>query len=213
MPLIVPVTSNSDNRENEIVMKLVSIGNVLIDPDLLQAEFACDLQVCRGACCVEGELGAPLRPEEALQLEEAFGQLMRMLPEKNRRSLHRYGAVEVYQGMQYTRTVEARECVFALVRDGITLCAVEVACREGLIDFEKPLSCRLFPVRVRRKFGLDHLVYERHQMCRSARNHGKERRIRLVDYIGDALESAYGAEWLESLKDFVDSSPKSSCRK
>jgi len=194
-------------------MKLVSIGNVLIDPDVLEAEFACDLQVCRGACCVEGELGAPLKPEEALRLEKAFGELMRMLPEKNCRYLHHYGVVEVYQGIQYTRTIEGRECVFAYVRDGITLCAVEVAFRQGLIDFDKPVSCRLFPVRVRRKFGLDHLVYEQHPMCRPARNLGKERRIRLVDYISNALATAYGIEWLDSLKDFVDSSPKSSCRK
>lgn len=194
-------------------MKLVSIGNVLIDPDVLQAEFACDLQECRGACCVEGELGAPLKPEEARQLEDAPDILVRMLPEKNSRYLRRHGAVEVYQGVQYSRTIDGRECVFAFERDGMTLCAVEVAFREGLIDFDKPVSCKLFPVRVRRKFGLDHLVYEQHQMCRAARKQGGERGVRLVDYIGNALENLYGSQWLESLKTFVDSSPKSQCRK
>lgn len=190
-------------------MSLVSIGNVLIDREVLQAEFACDLQQCRGACCVEGELGAPLAPGEAAQLEAAPGELIRLLPERNARYLRRHGAVEVYRGTQYTRTIEGRECVYTFMRDGITLCAVEEAFCCGLTDFDKPVSCRLFPVRVRRKFGLDHLVYEQHQMCRSARKLGGERRTRLVDYITKALETAYGTVWVSSLKAFVDSSPKS----
>lgn len=189
-------------------MSLVSIGNVLIDRAVLQAEFSCDLQQCRGACCVEGELGAPLSPEEAHLLETAPDELIRMLPDRNIRYLRRYGAAEVCQGTQYTRTIEGRECVYAVIQNGITLCAVEIAFREGVLLFDKPLSCRLFPVRIRRKFGLDHLVYEQHHMCRSARKSGGERRTRLVDYIYRALEAAYGVEWAKSLKAFIDSSPK-----
>jgi hypothetical protein len=187
-------------------MSLVSIGNVLIDRDVLLAEFACDLGQCMGACCVEGELGAPLCRDEALQLGVVPEALVRMLPEKNVRYLRRHGAVEVYQGTQYTRTIDGRECVYAFSRDGMTLCAIEAAFREGIVGFDKPVSCRLFPVRVRRKFGLDHLVYEQHHMCRSARKLGRERRTRLVDYIEKALESAYGTRWVSSLKAFVDSS-------
>ncbi|MBN1279095.1 MAG: DUF3109 family protein [Chlorobium sp.] len=194
-------------------MKLVSIGNVLIEPEVLHAAFVCDLRECRGACCIEGELGAPLNPAEARQLEDAPDELVRMLPEKNIRYLRRYGAVEVYQGVQYTRTIGNRECVYAFEREGITFCAVEVAFREGAISFDKPISCRLFPVRVRRKFGLDYLVYEQHQMCRSARKLGRERRIKLLDYIADALETVYGTQWIDNLKAFADSSPKSSCQK
>ena len=188
-------------------MSLVSIGDVLVDKGVLKAFFSCNLLECRGKCCVEGELGAPLSDTEACQLLQLPEELLRMLPEKSVKYLRRHGAVEIYQGRQYSRTIDNRECVFACIRDGITFCAIEIAFREGIFGFDKPLSCRLFPIRVRKKFGLDYLVYEEHSMCRSARKAGGECQIQLIDYVHLALESLYGADWIMSLKAFVDSSP------
>jgi hypothetical protein len=187
-------------------MSLVSVGDVLVDKGVLKAYFSCDLHECRGKCCVEGELGAPLSDAEAEQLHSLPEELLRMLPEKSVKYLRRHGPVELYQGMQYTRTIDSRECVFTCVRDGITFCALEIAFREGALDFDKPLSCRLFPIRVRKKFGLDYLVYEQHSMCRFARKAGGECQVKLIDYVHLALESLYGADWIVSLKAFVDSS-------
>jgi hypothetical protein len=189
-------------------MSLVSIGDVLVDKEVLTAFFSCDLHECKGKCCVEGELGAPLSDVEAEQLLDLPEELLRMLPEKNVKYLRRHGAVELYQGRQYSRTIDNRECVFTCVRDGITFCAIEIACREGIIGFDKPLSCRLFPIRVRKKFGLDYLVYEQHSMCRSARKAGGECKVQLIDYVRLALQSLYGVDWVVSLKAFVDSSSR-----
>ena len=187
-------------------MSLVSVGNVLVEKDLLKAFFSCDLHECRGACCVEGELGAPLLLAEALQLHNPPEELLRMLPEKGLRYLRKHGPVEIYQGVQYTRTVENKECVFTVVRDGITFCAIEIACREGILGFDKPISCRLFPIRVRKKFGLDYLVYEQHSMCRAARKAGGECKVKLIDYLSSALELRYGREWMADMKSYVDAS-------
>ncbi len=187
-------------------MSLVSIGDVLVEKDVFQAFFACDLHECQGRCCVEGELGAPLSEGEVLQLHDLPVELLRMLPEKSVTYLHRHGCVEVYQGRAYTRTIDNRECVFTCVRDGITVCAIEIAFRDGLLGFDKPISCRLFPIRVRKKFGLDYLVYEQHSMCRSARKGGGEQQVKLIDYVRQALGALYGYDWIESLKAFVDSS-------
>ncbi|MEI8102673.1 MAG: DUF3109 family protein [Chlorobium sp.] len=185
-------------------MSLVSIGSVLVEKDVLKAFFSCDLYQCRGACCVEGELGAPLSTAEGLQLQNFPEELLKMLPEKGLRYLRRYGSVEVYQGVQYTRTVEHEECVFTCVRDGITFCAIEIAYHEGILEFDKPISCRLFPIRVRKKFGLDYLVYEQHSMCRTARKAGRERKVQLIDYLSPALESRFGRDWVADLKAYVD---------
>ncbi|MEI6639343.1 MAG: DUF3109 family protein [Chlorobium sp.] len=187
-------------------MSLVSIGSVLIEKEVLKAFFSCDLHECRGACCVEGELGAPLSPVEAEQLQELPEELLRMLPEKGLRYLRRHGPVEVYQGVQYTRTVENAECVFTCSRDGITFCAIEIARREGVLGFDKPISCRLFPIRVRKKFGLDYLVYEQHSMCRTARKAGRECKVQLIDYLSPALELRFGRDWVADLKAYVDAS-------
>jgi hypothetical protein len=187
-------------------MSIVSIGEVLVDRSLIEARFSCPLDSCRGACCVEGELGAPLYPREEAPLKGAVEQLREVLPESQLRYIRRHGCTELYQGTLYTRTVDGRECVFVVHRDGVALCAVEGAYREGLLAENKPLSCRLFPIRVRKKFGLDYLVYEQHHMCRDARQLGDERNIPLIDYVGAALEELYGREWYLSLKAFVDSS-------
>jgi hypothetical protein len=187
-------------------MSIVSIGEVLVDRSLLEARFCCSLESCRGACCVEGELGAPLHPREEAPLIAAVEPLRQTLPEKNLRYIRRHGCTELYQGTLYTRTVDGRDCVFVVNREGVALCAVEEAFRAGLLIENKPISCRLFPVRVRKKFGLDYLVYEQHPMCREARQLGVERNILLVDHVGTALAELYGQEWYQSLKAFVDSS-------
>ena len=187
-------------------MSLLSIGEVLVDSDVLTALFSCNLHECRGACCVEGELGAPLSVAEAEQLQQPPQELLRMLPEKALRYLRRFGTVELYQGVHYTKTLHERECVFAFQQDGITFCAIERACFDGIIDFNKPISCRLFPIRIRKKFGLDYLVYEQHSMCRTARAMGKECGVQLIEYVASSLESLYGKEWLEQLRAYLKTS-------
>jgi Fe-S-cluster containining protein len=178
-------------------MSIVSIGEVLVDRELLEARFCCPLEMCRGACCVEGELGAPIEERESVFLQSAVESVREKLSERNLRYIRRHGCTEIYQGSLYTRTVEGRECVFVVHEEGVALCSIE----EG-----KPLSCRLFPIRVRKKFGLDYLVYEQHAMCREARRKGAEENVRLIDFVGAALVERYGHEWYGSLKDFVDSS-------
>ncbi|MEI8032575.1 MAG: DUF3109 family protein [Chlorobiaceae bacterium] len=187
-------------------MSLVSIGDVLLDKDILEAFFSCNLNECKGKCCVEGELGAPLTVSEAGELDCAPQELLRMLPEKSLKYLRRHGAVEEYQGRLYSRTMDGRECVFACQREGMTFCAIEIACRDGICTFQKPLSCRLFPIRMRKKFGLDYLVYEQHAMCRSARKSGGELQVPLIDYVRSALEEQFGKGWIASLQNFLDSS-------
>ncbi|MEI6847506.1 MAG: DUF3109 family protein [Chlorobiaceae bacterium] len=187
-------------------MSVVSVGDVLVDKEVLQAFFSCNLHECKGVCCVEGELGAPLSDTEAEILSYLPDELLRILPQKHGKYFRWHGGFEVYQGRYYTRTINNRECVFSCIRDGITFCAIEIAFHEGLIGYDKPLSCRLFPIRIRKKFGLDYLVYERSEMCRSACDSGGELQVNLIDYVSHALEAVYGSDWVMSLRLFVDSS-------
>lgn len=185
-------------------MSVVSVGEVLVDRAVLEARFSCPLEWCHGACCVEGELGAPIVESEARFLESSLDILRPLLPERNLRYLRKHGCTEIYQGDMYTRTIDGRECVFVVDEYGKALCSVESAWRKGLLGATKPLSCRLFPVRVRKKYGLDYLVYEQHAMCREARRQGSEQGVMLVDYVGAALVERYGVDWYRSLKEFVD---------
>ena len=177
---------------------MLAIDDVLIDDDVLRTMFCCDIAQCKGACCVEGERGAPLLREEVQLLRDAVDKVGQFLPEKNIRHIKHNGCLEVYQGDIYTQTIEGLECVFAFRSDGITLCTIEA---------RKPLSCRLFPIRIKKKFGLDYLVVERHAMCRHARKKGIERQVPLVDYVREALIEHYGLSWYSRLKDLLANSP------
>ncbi len=184
-------------------MSVISVGDILCDSDLLTARFSCNLELCHGACCVEGELGAPVLPHEAKGIEDAAARLSRELPDRGRQVISRYGALEIYRGDVYTRTVDGGECVFAFQENGITLCAIERAREEGRMGIAKPISCRLFPIRVRKKFGLDYLVYEQHAMCRTAREEGTRAGVLLVDFLERVLEERYGESTVASLKALV----------
>lgn len=190
-------------------MSLLSIGEILVDKELLIAFFSCDFLACKGQCCVDGELGAPLSVEEAQLLEHVPEEVLRMLPERGLRHLRRHGAVELYKGVHYSKTVDGAECVFTMVRNGVTLCALEVARQEGMIAFHKPISCRLFPIRVRKKFGLDYLVYEQHPMCRAARQAGEADGVPLISFVAEPLKDLYGDAWFNEMKTYVDLSKRS----
>lgn len=177
---------------------MLAIDDVLVDEGVRGAMFCCDLARCRGACCVEGELGAPVMKEEVETLEAIAGSAMTDIPERSRRYVSRNGFLEQYQGELFTRTIDDRECVFSFRKNGVTLCAIERG---------KPLSCRLFPVRIRKKFGMDYLVYEEHAMCHEARKKGTEHRIFLIDYVGHSLIEKYGASWFSRLQDLLSDSP------
>ncbi len=177
---------------------MLAIDDVLIDDGIPGAFFCCDLDLCRGACCVEGELGAPVLQKEADSLQEAVSLFRERLPGKNTRYIRRNGCLELYQGDLYTRTIEGRECVFAYREKGITLCAIEQ---------RKPLSCRLFPIRIKKKFGLDYLVYERHAMCKQAEKKGIENGVYLVDFLRESLIERYSLSWYGRLKELIANSP------
>ncbi len=183
-------------------MPIISVENVLVEKDVTTAFFRCNLSHCHGACCVEGELGAPVKHDEAAGLETAVELLRDRLSEKNLRYIRRHGCIEEYQGDLYTRTVDGGECVFAVRKGKTTLCAIEEALLAGVPVARKPVSCRLFPIRVRKKFGLDYLVYEQHHMCRHARIEGTQNGVLLVDFLKDVIEASYGSSVYNRLKDF-----------
>ncbi len=190
-------------RRSYNVFSMIAVDDVLIDEQIPGAMFCCDLALCKGACCVEGELGAPVMKEEAELLHGIVCQVKQYLSEKTVRYIKRYGCLEIYQGDFYTRTIKGKECVFAFRHDGVTLCAIEA---------QKPLSCRLFPVRIKKKFGLDYLVYERYVMCRQARKNGAEKKMPLIDYVSEALIERYGLSWYNRLRDLLANSPMNYAR-
>lgn len=180
-------------------VSLVSIGHVLIESQVTSEFFRCDLEQCKGACCVEGELGAPVTSDEIEAIERNLEKIKSYLPQVNLDAIERYGIYEAYRGDLYLTAVSGKECVFASADEkGVVVCNIEKAYYDQKSDFLKPISCHLFPIRVRRKYGMDHLVYVQIPECEGSRKCGKTEKVWLYEFLAPALRRKYGEDWTEN---------------
>jgi len=179
---------------------MFAVGPVLVSDDLLDAAFACDLGACRGACCVEGERGAPLDVDELADIEAAAEVLRPELRPGALATITRAGAWEGNDHIGYaTSTVDDRECVFVVYQRGVATCAIQRAFFDGRLAWEKPISCHLYPIRVERhgegEDALDVLNYEQIDLCEPGRDHGRRAGAPLARTLERPLTRRYGAEW------------------
>jgi hypothetical protein len=171
------------------------VGRAVVDDAVGETAFCCDLPVCKGACCcLPGGRGAPLEDDEVLEIEKAYPAVRGFLPEGSIAVIASAGMVDGQPGSYATNCVEGRECVFAYFEDGIARCSFERAYLEGTIAWRKPISCHLFPVRVR-TFGEDFLHYEIIHECEGGRKRGRTDKISLHAFLKEPLIRRYGREW------------------
>jgi hypothetical protein len=171
------------------------IGEAMIEDGIEKASFCCDLQACKGACCtLPGGRGAPLEDDEVLEIEKAFPIARRFLSELNLKTIEDDGMVDGVRGDFATTCIDAKECVFVFFEEGIAKCSFERAFEQGLTDWRKPISCHLFPIRIRH-FGRDFLRYEEIDECAPGRARGSEQAVPLGDFLREPLTRKYGEQW------------------
>lgn len=175
------------------------IGEAVLEDDVATAAFCCDLEACRGACCtLEGGRGAPLLREEIAAVAEAWPAVRPYLTEPALAVITRTGLTEGPPEDATTPCVDDRDCVY-VYRDGeIARCAFERAFLEGRTAWRKPLSCHLFPLRIRRGHQ-DHIRYERIRECAPGRARGERERLPLTAFLREPLTRSYGAAWVDDL--------------
>jgi len=184
------------------------IGNVVVDQQVRDAEFCCDLELCKGACCcVEGWRGAPLADSEVAELQAAFPAARAYLPERNLRVIEKEGLFEGSPGDYATVCVDNRECVFVYFDGGIARCSLERAYRDGKTSWPKPLSCHLYPIRVR-NVGREYLHYHELPQCQAGRDRGAREHVSLHRFLEVPLTRAFGRAWFEKLQDAVEPSSR-----
>ncbi len=172
------------------------IDNVLVDLEVLNARFACDIVKCKGACCTfEGDHGAPVLEEEVEEMERNYEAAKKYLDKRSIDIIERDGFIEEKEDGKYTRCIEHKDCVFVYYGDDdIAKCAIEKAYHNGESSFRKPVSCHLYPIRVG-DFGGDYLYYDRIKECKPGRLNGRANDIHLADSVKEALERRFGKEW------------------
>lgn len=176
---------------------MIEVENKLLSEDLFDEYFCCDLTDCKGACCIEGDSGAPLEMEEITLLEEAIDAIRPYMSEKGIEAIEKDGVFTIDIDGDYTTTlIDGGECAFVFRDKGIALCAIEKAYREGKIENIKPISCHLYPIRRKRfKGGMEGLNYHRWSVCGGAVRNGTAKKCKVYEGVKNAIERAYGEEF------------------
>ena len=180
---------------------MIEIGKTIVSLDVLESKFCCDLDHCKGACCVDGDSGAPITPEEAETIERLYPLFQEYLCDENKSEISKQGFSLIDQdGDLVTPIVGKNECVYTFVNEsGITLCAIERAYFEKNTDFRKPVSCHLFPIRIVEYKRFDGVNYEKLKICKPGRVCGKANNLPLWKYLREPLIRKYGEEWYKEL--------------
>ena len=172
---------------------LIQIGNSIVSLDLFEKQFECDLGKCKGECCLYGDSGAPLEPEEGIILEKIYQKVRPFLRPEGIETIEEIGtSMTDSDGDLVTPLIRNRECAYALVEDGIYKCGIERAYQKNKISFRKPSSCHLFPVKIKKYSGFIGVNYEQWKICEPARIQGEKKAIPVYRFLKDALVRRFG---------------------
>jgi hypothetical protein len=181
---------------------MIEIGRAILSREIFEEHFVCDLLKCKGACCVEGESGAPLTPDEAKIIENEYENFREFLPEDHQKEIQKQGfSVIDHDGDLVTPLVNNRQCAYSFFdENGIVKCAIEKAYFEKKTHFRKPISCHLFPIRIAEYENFDALNYQKIDICKPARSCGKSLNVRIYEFLKEPLTRKYGKEWYEQVE-------------
>lgn len=185
--------------------RFYDVDGVLVNKDIKDIKFTCDLNACKGACCtMESEYGAPVDDEEISIIDKYLDQITEKLSAPNQRIIREDGYWEEKDGELMISSVNNRDCVFAVREKGIAKCMIEKMYFNGEIDFRKPVSCHLFPIRIS-DFGGPILRFEEYDECRPALKKGVVTGISTLEFCKDALIRKYGESWYNKLVELAGS--------
>jgi hypothetical protein len=188
-----------ETNSEETVM--LQIKDTLVSLDLAEQFFCCDLDSCHGECCIEGDAGAPITEDEKKKIEEILPIIWDDLLPQAQDIIKQDGVAYIdEEGDLVTSIVGGANCVFTCYgKNGMCYCAIEKAYREGKIDFYKPISCHLYPVRLTSYPSFTAVNYHRWKICKCAEILGRKNGIRLYKFLEGPLTRRFGEEWYKEL--------------
>jgi hypothetical protein len=184
---------------------MIEVGSVLVHEDVIEKNFVCNLTKCKGACCLEGDSGAPLNHDELGILAEIYPKVKPYMTEKGISTIEREGThVTDFEGDYTTPCVDTnKECAYVTWENGITKCAIEKAWEAGEVSWKKPISCHLYPIRITAYPEFDVLNYDRWSICSPACSFGDELKVPVYEFLKGPLIRKYGEGWYKELEEAV----------
>lgn len=179
---------------------MFQIHDTIVSLALIEKKFACDLHACSGCCCRYGDSGAPLEPEEAMALEKLWPDIRPFLRPEGITAIEEKGtSMTDIEGDIVTPLIGNEECAYTAIESGIFRCGIEKAFKAGVIPFQKPISCHLFPVRVKNFTDFRAVNYEEWPICHPALKAGENGNVHLYRFLKEPLVRAFGNEWYNKL--------------
>ena len=185
---------------------MIIIDKTVISSDVEKEFFVCDLEKCKGACCVEGDLGAPLEEDELDEIDSVIEEVRPYLSPKAIKVLDEEGGYLIDEEGDYsTTTIDGKECAFAFYDDRhILKCAIEQAWKDGKTHFRKPISCHLYPIRITKLDDYEALNYDRWDICAPACSNGSRLGVPVYKFLKEPLIRKYGSEWYDRLCESIE---------
>ena len=181
---------------------MFQLGKTIVSEEVIENDFVCNLNACKGACCIDGEAGAPLDPEETHILEKIYPKVKPFLRREGIAAIEAQGtSVKTEDGELETPLINGADCAYVIFDEHKTaLCGIEEAYNQGVIDWKKPVSCHLYPVRVQDYTEFSAVNYHRWQICDDACSLGQELGVPVYKFVKEALIRKFGADWYAELE-------------
>jgi hypothetical protein len=177
-----------------------NIDGVLVSNEVINTKFTCNLEACKGACCtMKSEFGAPLTSQEIVIIDDYLPKIEDYLPKKSIDEIRKNGFWEKKQDELMTRSHGDTDCVFVYYEGDVAKCSIEKAFNEGKIDFIKPISCHLFPIRIT-NFGGDVMRYEKYEDCKPALQLGEETGLSISEFCEKSIKRAYNSNFYSKIE-------------
>lgn len=184
---------------------MISIENTLVSDDVISKEFICNISKCKGECCVSGEAGAPLEKNEVSFLQKNYSKIKPFLSQKGIKAIENQGVyVKGIDGDLETPLVEGKECAYTVFSNsGVASCGIEKAHQQGVVDFQKPISCHLYPIRIQKYEKMTAVNYHSWSICSDACSLGESLKIPVFVFVKEALIRKFGEQWYLELTKHV----------
>ena len=181
---------------------MFQLEKTIISEEILEKEFVCNLSACKGACCVDGDAGAPLEKDELPIIEEILPILKKYLRKEGLEAIEKHGPYTTNElGEHETTLVDGADCAYVIYDEKkVALCGIEEAYNQGEIAFKKPVSCHLYPVRIRQYSEFAAVNYDRWEICDDACSLGKELGVPVYKFVKQALVRKFGEQWYSELE-------------
>lgn len=184
---------------------MFQIGATLVSEELIENDFVCNLHACQGGCCVEGEAGAPLEVDEVEILEEIYPKVKPFLRAEGIASIENQGtSIKNEWGEFETPLVHGKECAYVIFDGKTAKCGIEEAYNQGVVSWKKPISCHLYPIRVKKYSSFSAVNYHRWTICSPACALGQELQVPVFRFVKEALIRKFGEDWYAELEEVAN---------